>query len=182
MAEAAIRSRALADLQAALAALPDAPRDAGRVVLIVRRTTRDARETPHEARLSTEEGLCGDDWSRRPPRNPEVQVTLIRRDVAELIAAGQPLALFGDNLVVDLDLSDANLPAGSRLRLGEALVEVTPEPHDGCRKFAERFGLDALRFVQTKATRDQNLRGIHLRVVETGDVAVGAAIQVVSRP
>jgi MOSC domain-containing protein YiiM len=173
--------RSLPELEQGLGALGDAPRNAGHVALIVRRPEPNRRETPERATLSPEAGLEGDGWSSLPPRDPEAQITLIRRDVAELIAAGQPLPLFGDNLVVDLDLSDANLPAGSRLRVGEALVEVTPLPHDGCRKFAERFGLDALRFVQAKPTRDRNLRGIHVRVVEGGALERGAPISVVSR-
>jgi MOSC domain-containing protein YiiM len=106
----------------------------------------------------------------------------MRRDVAELIANGQPLTVFGDNLFVDLDISTANLPAGTTLRVGEALVAVTPEPHDGCLKFKARFGQDALRFVQAKPTRPQNLRGIYWKVVEAGEVHVGAPIQVVARP
>jgi MOSC domain-containing protein YiiM len=147
----------------------------------VRRPAVGARETPERARLASSDGLPGDDWSRRPPRDPQAQLAVIRRDVAELIAHGQPLTLFGDNLIVDLDLSDANLPVGSRLRLGEALVEVTPKPHNGCVKFKARFGTDALRFVQAPATRDQNLRGIYWRVLEPGEVRVGARIEVLSR-
>jgi MOSC domain-containing protein YiiM len=105
----------------------------------------------------------------------------MRREVAELIAHGQPLTLFGDNLIVELDLSAANLPTGSRLRVGEALVEVTPKPHNGCTKFRARFGEAALRFVQAPPTRDQNLRGIYWKVVEPGEVSVGAGIEVLSR-
>jgi MOSC domain-containing protein YiiM len=106
----------------------------------------------------------------------------MRRDVAELIAAGQPLTLFGDNLFVDLDVSAANLPAGTRLRVGGALVEVTPKPHDGCHKFKGRFGGDALRFVSARATRDQNLRGIYWAVVEPGEARVGDPVRVLLRP
>jgi len=101
----------------------------------------------------------------------------MRRDVAELIANGQPLTLFGDNLFVELDLSAANLATGARLRVGEALVEVTPKPHNGCTKFKARFGQDALRFVQGRPTRDQNLRGIYWKVVEAGEARVGDRIQ-----
>jgi len=105
----------------------------------------------------------------------------MRRDVAELIANGQPLTLFGDNLFVGLDLSTANLPAGTRLRVGDALVEMTRKPHDGCHKFKARFGEDALRFVQASLTRDQNLRGIYWRVLETGEAGVGDPIELVLR-
>ncbi len=158
---------------------PDKQR--GRLVLIVRRRADGARETPERVRLTREEGVPGDDWSRRPPRDPEAQLAVMRRDVAALIANGQPLTLFGDNLFVDFDLSAANLPEGTRLRVGEAIVAVTPMPHNGCRKFKARFGQDALFFVQAKPTRDQNLRGIYWKVIEPGEARVGDAIERLSR-
>ena len=176
------RHLAIDALDAGARALPAAALDAGRLALIARRLPGGMRETPREARLSVTEGVPGDDWSRRPPREPQAQLAVMRRDVAELIANGQPLTLFGDSLFVDLDVSAANLPAGTRLRIGEALVEMTPEPHDGCRKFRQRFGADALRFVQAKATRDQNRRGVYWRVLEPGLVRVGDAVEVVARP
>jgi MOSC domain-containing protein YiiM len=175
------RHRPLSELEAALRALPAAPKDVGRVALIVRRRPDHVRETPASARLTAADGVSGDDWSRRPPRDPAAQLAVMRRDVAELIAHGQPLTLFGDNLLVDLDLSAANLPTGSRLRVGGALLEVTPKPHNGCIKFRARFGEGALRFVQAPPTRDQNLRGIYWKVVEPGEVGVGARIEVLSR-
>ena len=177
----ASRHRPLAELEAGLRALPGPPRDAGRLALIVRRRADGVRETPERVHLVPEEGVPGDGWGRRPPRDPEGQLAVMRRDVAELIANGQPLTLFGDNLFVDLDISAANLPAGARLRVGGALVEVTPKPHDGCHKFKGRFGQDALRFVQAQPTRDQNLRGIYWKVVEPGEASVGALVQVISR-
>jgi MOSC domain-containing protein YiiM len=174
--------RPLAELEAGLRALPEPPRDSGRLALIVRRRADGVRETPDRATLSPEEGVPGDGWSRRPPRDPEAQLAVMRRDVAELIANGQPLVLFGDNLFVDLDVSAANLPVGTRLRVGRALVEVSPKPHDGCLKFKGRFGNDALRLVQARATRHQNLRGIYWKVAEAGEARVGDAIEVLSRP
>lgn len=176
------RHRPLDDLEAGLRALPALPSEAGRVALIVRRRPDGERETPKLERLSLVEGVAGDGWSRRPPRDPEAQLAVMRRDVAELIANGQPLPVFGDNLFVDFDISAANLPTGTRLRVGGAVVEVTPKPHNGCAKFKGRFGLDALHFVQAKPTRAQNLRGIYWKVVEPGEVRVGDSIEVVSRP
>jgi hypothetical protein len=176
------RHLALAALEAALRERPAPPRDEGRVALLVRRLPDGTREVPERVRLTPEEGLPGDGWSRRPPRDPEAQLAVIGRDVAEVVAHGQPLTHFGDNLVVDLDLSAANLPEGTRLRVGEAVVVVTPKPHNGCLKFKGRFGQDALRFVQAPATRDQNRRGIYWKVVEAGEVAVGDPIRVLSRP
>jgi MOSC domain-containing protein YiiM len=177
----ASRHRTLEVLSSDLDALPEPERDSGRVALVVRRRADGVRETPERVRLTLEEGVPGDGWCRRPPRDPEAQLAVMRRDVALLIANGQPLTVFGDNLFVDLDISAANLPVSTRLRVGEALVEVTPKPHNGCAKFKARFGLDALRLVQAGATRDQNLRGIYWKVVEPGEVGMGDAIRVVSR-
>jgi MOSC domain-containing protein YiiM len=172
----------LAALESGLRALPPARRDAGRLVLIVCRRADGLRESPERALLSPEEGLAGDGWSRRPPRQPEAQLAVMRRDVAELIANGQSLTVFGDNLFVDLDISAANLTVGTRLRLGAAVVEMSPKPHNGCLKFKGRFGDDAYAFVQAPATRLQNLRGIYWRVVEPGEACVGDVIEVLSRP
>lgn len=171
----------LAALQAGLAALPPAPTAVGRVALILRRHPDGARETPAAVRLTPEEGVPGDGWARRPPRDPEAQLAVMQRDVAALIANGQPLTLFGDNLFVDLDLSAGNLPLGTRLRVGEAIVAVTAKPHNGCAKFRARFGDAALRLVQAPATRPLNLRGIYWRVQEPGEVGVGAPIAVLAR-
>jgi hypothetical protein len=171
-----------AALDARARALAAPARDAGRLALIVRRLPTGARETPGEVRLSAQEGVPGDDWSRRPPRKPEAQLAVMRRDVAELIANGQPLTLFGDQLFVDLDVSAASLPVGTRLRVGAALVEMTAEPHDGCRKFQQRFGADALRFVQARETRGENRRGVYWRVIEPGLARVGDLVEVVARP
>jgi MOSC domain-containing protein YiiM len=173
--------RALRDLEAGLRTLRAPGKDAGVVALIVCRRRDGVRETPVRVHLSREEGVPGDGWIRRPPRDPAAQLAVMRRDVAALIANGQPLTLFGDNLFVDLDLSAANLPTGAQLRVGRALVEVTPKPHNGCHKFKGRFGGDALRFVQQGPTRDQNLRGIYWRVAEPGEVSVGDPIQVLER-
>jgi len=177
----ASRHLPLEALRAGLAGLPEPPRDAGAVALIVCRRGDGERDAPAEVLLTPEEGVPGDGWSRRPPRDVRAQITVMRRDVAALIANGQPLTLFGDNVLVDLDLSDANLPAGSRLRVGEALVEVSPKPHNGCSKFEERFGADALVFVQAPETRPRNLRGIHWKVIAPGLVRPSSPIQVLSR-
>jgi len=167
----------LAALEAALAALAPASPTSGRVALLVRRRADGERETPARAWLTRAEGLAGDDWHRRPPRDPEAQLAVLRRDVAELVANGQPLALFGDNLLVDLDLAAAHQAPGACFRVGAALVEATAKPHDGCAKFRQRFGADALRFVQAPTTRACNLRGVYWKVVEDGEVAVGDPIE-----
>lgn len=171
----------LAELESRLAALPAAPRDRGRVTLLARRVAAGRRETPAQVELGPSTGMPGDSWGRRSDANPEAQLAVMQHDIATLVANGQPLTLFGDNLFLDLDLSKANLPTGSRLRVGRALLEVTPMPHDGCRKFRARFGDDALRFAANPATRARNFRGIYLRVIEAGVVAVGDPVEVLSR-
>ena len=106
------------ELESALHSLPAAPRDRGKVALLVSRRADGVRETPERVRLTPEEGLPGDRWARTTREHPGMQLTVMRRDIGEVIANGQPLTLFGDNLVVDLDLSEANLPTGSRIRVG----------------------------------------------------------------
>lgn len=170
--------RSLADLQNEFASLTSPPADSGRLALIVCRRASGIHESLISIRLSADEGVPGDEWNRRELRSLEAQLTVMRRDVAELVANGQPLSTSGDNLIVELDISAANLPVGTRLRIGQATVEVTPKPHNGCQKFARRFGEDALRFVQTPATRQHNLRGMYWKVITAGEVKVGSRIQV----
>jgi MOSC domain-containing protein YiiM len=156
--------------------------DHGGVALIVRRAEGGRRETPERVVVTPEDGVPGDAWVRHPARTVDGQIAVMQLDVAELIANGQPLTLFGDNLFLDIDLSVGNLSVGSRLRVGGAVLEVTPKPHNGCRKFRTRFGDGALRFVVKPETRHRNLRGIYLRVVEPGAIACGDAVEVLSRP
>ena len=176
------RHRPLADLETGLSTLPAAPKELGHLALIVCRRADGVRETPPGVWLTPEEGVPGDGWSRRPPHDPEGQLAVMRHDVAALIAGGQPLTVFGDNLFVQLDLSAANLPAGTRLRVGEVLVEMTPKPHNGCMKFKGRFGEAALLLVQAPATRALNLRGVYWKVLAPGAVRIGDPVQVLSRP
>ncbi len=169
------------ELDAALPHLLAAPHGAGPVELIVRRPAVDERELLVEAILDPQVGLVGDTWTERSSRrtvdgspHPDMQLTLMRSRVAQLLAGSPdrwPLA--GDQLYVDLDLGEEALPAGTRLALGSALVEITDQPHTGCSKFAERFGPDALRWVNTPAGRAQRLRGANARIVRRGTVRLG---------
>ena len=172
----------LSALEPGLRALPALLASTGRLTLIVRRPADGTRETPERLRLTPEDGVSGDSWGRDPKRMLDAQIAVMRREVAELIANGQPLTLFGDSLFVDFDLSVENLPIGSCLRVGEAVVEVTPMPHDGCSKFKKRFGADALFFVNARPTRHLNLRGIYWKVIEAGEVQIGSPIEILSRP
>ena len=169
-------------LEARLQSAPPAPADVGRVRLLVTRQGGGVRETRDRVSMTPETGMPGDAWGRQRRPSPEAQLAVMQFDVADLIANGQPLTLFGDQMFLELDLSEANLPAGTVLRAGSATLEVTPMPHNGCRKFRARFGDGALRLVSMRELRHRNLRGIYLRVIEAGDIAVGDPIHVLRRP
>lgn len=166
----------LAELESGLAEVRAAPRHRGTVRLIVRRPAEEQRELLEEARLDPHEGLVGDRWT--PERSgPDTAVTLMSARAAALIAGPRARwALAGDQLYVDLDLSYANLPPGTLLSVGDAVIEVTAEPHTGCGKFLRRFGVDAQRLVNSSAGRELNLRGINAKVVTGGTVRSGDPI------
>ena len=169
-------------LEKGLRELPPPPLDEGAVVLVVARPAVDERLTPSRCPLTPDGGVEGDRWALRPNPSPDAQITVMRADVARLIGNGQPLALFGDNLQVELDLSQANLPTGTRLQVGTAVCEVTPQPHTGCGKFAARFGQEARAITGAPKFLDWRLRGLYIRVIEAGEVGPGDRIRVLSRP
>ena len=165
------------ELTAALDEIRLSPSASGTIELIVRRPAENERELLDEGVLNLVEGLVGDEWHRRGTPNPDAQLTLMNARAAELITGSRerwPLA--GDQLYVDLDLSTDNLPAGTQLAVGDAVVEVTAEPHTGCAKFSARFGTEALKFVNKSPGREMRLRGVNARVVTPGAVRAGDAI------
>jgi MOSC domain-containing protein YiiM len=175
------RFRTLAELEAGLEFLPQSPSEEAALGTIVSRTASGHRAFSERVALTVAEGVPGDGWIRKEGATVDSQITVMETSVAELIANGQPLALFGDNLFVDLDLSIANLPPGSRVTIGDALLEVTTKIHKGCKKFVARFGVDALRFVATPVGRERRFRGLYLKVVEEGAAAPGDTVTVVER-
>jgi MOSC domain-containing protein YiiM len=171
------RELALAELEAGLDRIRASPRDAGTIEMIVRRPRSGEREVLTSARLDPSAGLVGDRWGGVTPPHG-AQLTLMNARAIALVAqerARWPLA--GDQLYVDLDLSAANVPPGTRLALGDAVIEVSPEPHTPCRKFRTRYGVDAFRFVGSDVGRELQLRGINTWIVTAGDVRVGEAIR-----
>jgi MOSC domain-containing protein YiiM len=174
----------LEDLEAGLCTICQSPKDAGILHLIVRRPRVDEREVVNEATLDPRCGLVGDNWhtrgsTRTPDRaaHPEMQITLMNSRVIELLAREKgrwPLA--GDQLYVDLDLARENLPPGTRLAIGSAVIQVSAEPHTGCQKFRARFGADAVSFVNSPEGKRLRLRGINAKVVRPGTVHVSDVV------
>lgn len=171
-----------AQLEAGLDEIRQSPKDAGELKLIVRRPRVNEREVLDEGQLDLIDGLAGDTWKYRASSrsadkkspHPDMQLNVMNARAVALIAQEQarwPLA--GDQLYVDLDLSHDNLPPGTRIGIGSAVIEVTSQPHTGCGKFVERFGLDAMKFVNSPAGRALNLRGINARVVQAGAIRRG---------
>ncbi|MGE4567455.1 MAG: hypothetical protein AAEB43_07320 [Acidimicrobiales bacterium] len=180
-----VRHLTTEELEAGLVEALGSPKDAGTLDLIVRRPEIDAREVLEAAELSLEEGMVGDNWSRKPTPStsdnspdPEAQLTLMNTRVLRLVAAGDEshMPMAGDQMVVDIDLSTANLPTGTRLQIGTAVIEVSAKPHTGCAKFVERFGGEAMRFVNSSAGRELCLRGINAKVVQPGTITKGDTI------
>ena len=170
------RHRPLVELEAGLASLMQAPREAGVLELIVRRPRSDEREVLDAAELDPARGLVGDRWAAGSAL-PLNQLTIMSSRVIALLAPERwfwPLA--GDQLYADFDLSADNVPPGTRLRIGTAVVEASPEPHTGCKKFRARYGLDALRFIGARERQHLQLRGINAIIVTAGQARVGDPI------
>ena len=173
------------ELQSGLDRVRRSPSTDGTVELIVRGPAVDEREVVDEAELDVAAGLVGDTWLERGSRatedgsaNPKAQLTVMNARLVDLVAGRRerwPLA--GDQLFVDLDLSKENVPPGTRLALGTAVIEATDDPHTGCAKFSARFGSDALRFINSLQGRALQLRGINARVVTAGRIRPGDAIR-----
>ena len=173
------------ELEAGLAEIRRSPGDDGILHMIVRRPEVERREVLEVGHLDPVEGLVGDTWRLRGSSrsadgraHPDMQINIMNSRVVALVAQSKdrwPLA--GDQLFVDMDLSVANLPAGTRLSIGSAILEVTAQPHTGCKKFVARFGLDAMQFVNSDLGRQLCLRGINAKVVERGEVSVGDRVR-----
>lgn len=178
-----------AEIKSQVAHVLDSPKDHGTLELIVRRPEIEEREVIAEGLLDAEAGLVGDNWLTRGSRrtnnglgHPEMQLNIMNYRFAEIIAGSRErVPLAGDQLYVDLDLSGDNLPPGTRIKIGDASIEITAIPHLGCKKFVERFGIDAMKFANSDFGRKHNLRGVNARVIEPGKVASGDAVNVLFR-
>jgi hypothetical protein len=180
-----IRHLALAEMEAGLVAIQQAPKDAGVLKLIARRPNTDEREVLEEAHLDPVHGLVGDNWKARGSRstpdglaNPETQLNVMNAHVIELLAQDKERwALAGDQLFVDFDLSEINVPPGTRLAIGAAVIEITAPPHLGCKKFSARFGPAAVKFVNSPEGKRLHLRGVNAKVVHPAVIRTGDSVK-----
>jgi hypothetical protein len=181
----AVKRLSMSELEAGMEYLHRSPKDKGLRKMIVRRPDIDEREVLAQGELDLAEGLLGDNWRTRGSRhttdgspNIQAQITIMNSRAIELLAQDEkrwPLA--GDQLYIDMDLSDENLPPGTRLAIGSAVIEVSAVPHTGCKKFAERFGTDATKFVNSREGKRLHLRGIHARIIQPGEIHAGDAVR-----
>lgn len=179
----------MSELESGMDHIRQAPQETGTLKMIVRRPHEDERELVQEAELTIEDGLVGDNWKARGSHhNPdgsahlEAQVTIMNARAAALVAQTEDRwVLAGDQLYADFDLSDDNIPPGTQLAIGSAIVEVSAVPHTGCKKFSARYGVEAMKFVNSPEGKRLHLRGINTRVIRGGTVRVGDAIRKIQR-
>jgi hypothetical protein len=181
----AIKYLSMTELEAGMDYIRQSPKDRGILKMIVRRPVDDEREVVERGELDLSEGLLGDNWKSRGSRqtadgsaHPEAQITVMNARIIELLAQEEerwPLA--GDQLYIDLDLSDDNLPPGTRLAIGSAILEVSAIPHTGCKKFSARFGVEAMKFVNSPEGKRLHLRGINTRIIQSGVIQVGDVVK-----
>ena len=165
-------------LEIGLEKISQSPKDQGTLDMIVRRPKIGVRDIVENGVLNKDVGLEGDNWKTRGgserPAKLETQITLTNSRAIQHIAQSKGRwALAGDQLYVDFDLGEENLPAETRLSIGSAVLEITEEPHNGCKKFVERFGMDAMLFVNSDIGKNMHLRGVNARVVQAGNITVG---------
>ncbi|MDQ3007676.1 MAG: MOSC domain-containing protein [Chloroflexota bacterium] len=180
-----IKQLTMLELAEGMEYIRQSPRDEGVLKMIVRRPNVDEREIVDECELDLEEGLVGDSWKVRGSShtpdgsaNVNAQLTIMNARVIALLAQDEARwSLAGDQLYIDMDLSEDNIPPGTRLALGSAVIEVSAQPHTGCKKFSSRFGMDAIKFVNSPEGKQLHLRGLNTRVIQPGTIQIGDALK-----
>ena len=179
-----VQHLSMSELEAGMEHIRQASRDNGTLKMIVRRPQSDERDIVDQGELSLTEGLVGDNWKTRGSRHtpdgsaiPDAQITIMNaRCIALLAQREDRWALAGDQLYVDFDLSEENIPPGTRLGIGSAILEVSAQPHSGCKKFSDRFGVEAMKFVNSPVGKRLHLRGINAKVIQAGTIRVGDTV------
>ena len=169
------------ELEAGLPEIMNSPKDVGTLELIAIRPDENQRQVLEKGEVTEEMGLVGDSWYKRKSSrtsdgspHPEKQINIMNSRAAHLVAQSKDRwSLAGDQLYVDFDISEENLPPGSHLRVGEVILEVSAIPHNGCKKFVSRFGLEAMKFVNSDIGKQLHLRGINAKVIKGGPIQLG---------
>ncbi|MBF0544954.1 MAG: MOSC domain-containing protein [Candidatus Riflebacteria bacterium] len=182
-----VKHLSTSELEAGLDEISQSPSNNGLLKLIVRRPQNGQREEISEGKLDSKDGLIGDNWIDRASSRKtdgglksETQLTIINARLIDLIAQNKDRwQLSGDQLFIDMNLSEENLPSGTRVLIGSAGIEISSAPHTGCKKFVEWFGLDAMNFVNSPLGRKLNLRGLHAKVIKSGSIKVGDIAKII---
>jgi hypothetical protein len=183
--QAEVKHLSTADLEASLDDIKNSPKSETVLDMIVSRPEEDGREIMSLADLDIEVGLVGDTWQDRPSArsgdgkaHPDMQITIMNSRVAQLVAqAKERWPLSGDQLFADIDLSVANMPPGTRIAVGSAVLEATDQPHTACKKFSARYGTDATKFLSSPEGKELQLRGINCKVVQNGEIKPGDVVK-----
>ena len=173
------------ELEQGLAEVLASPTDAGRLTAIFVRPAPNERRRLVSATLTPEKGIDGDRWvsdsfsGLKDGSDPRSQVSIMNdRFLRQVAGDDDGMCLAGDNLIVDLDLSEANLPAGSHVTIGpEVILEISDLKHTGCSKFARRYGPDAKTFANNKQGTALHLRGRYARIVRGGTIRLGDEVR-----
>ena len=180
-----VKHLSMKELEAGLDEIKKSPKYKGILEMIVCRPKKNEREVLKKGEISKEFGLIGDNWKTRGSSrtndgfgHPEMQLNIMNARAISLIAQEKDRwKLAGDQLYIDIELSDENLPTGSKLKIGSAIIEITAIPHNGCKKFTERFGIDAVKFVNSPIGKELHLRGINAKVLKAGTISVGGIVE-----
>ncbi len=172
-------------LESGLYLIKQSPIDNSLLEMIVIRPDVDERKIIQEGYLDVEKGLIGDNWITRGSSktldggsHPDMQLNIMNsRCIAHIAKSKERWQLAGDQLFIDLNLSDENLPTGTQLNIGEAIIEITAIPHNGCKKFTQRFGLDAVKFVNSVIGKKMHLRGVNAKIIRSGTIKTGDLVK-----
>ena len=173
------------ELEAGLLEILESPKDEGPLEMIVKRPNVDQREIIEFGEVTQTDGLLGDNWKNKGSSKTkdgsalmDVQLTIMNARCIQLLAQNKNRwSLAGDQLYVDMDLSEENLPIGSKLSIGSSIIEVTAIPHTGCKKFVQRFGKEAVIFVNSEIGIKNHLRGINAKVLKSGKFKTGDLVK-----
>ncbi|MFT5632095.1 MAG: hypothetical protein ACI9HB_003282 [Gammaproteobacteria bacterium] len=171
----------LAECEDALSTILAAPKSGAIVEQLCLRPGFSERSFPELLELTVAGGIIGERWTKAPwltlsdgTPDPRIQVSILSKRVMDLCWRDRENTHHpGDTMIVDMDLGVENLPNGTRLGIGSAVVEVSDKFNTACIKWQGRYGAESLRWLNLRKNRDYRLRGILCRIVQDGVVRLG---------